>query len=168
MWVVWTELSWTHLQFLILRSLQITRRSNLQLVCGSMFRSSVLDMVSPAILDKTVDTNPLPPKQCWFWVARRAHFVLITVLRWKTLFATLYLGGRGVTNPNLRHLFRLFNGQLAFFGMCQQVLSTIVGQYKCCAVLCMPKAPCEQFPEGSHTFSLEPSIVLSTFHMLPQ
>ena len=54
--------------------------------------------VQARILDKTVDMNPLSPNQCWFWVVRRAHFVLNYRLKMENALCNIVPGGRGGTN----------------------------------------------------------------------
>ena len=83
------------------------------------------------ILDKTVDTNPLYPGQCWFGVACWAHCHPNFPLNMENVCCNIVRGGRGATDTlfhNKVDLFRNFGGKVPFLSMCQQVLSKIVSQ----------------------------------------
>ena len=84
---------------------------------------------SSTILDKTVDTNPLYPGQCWFGVACWAHCHPNFPLNMENVCCNIVRGGRGATDTlfhNKVDLFRNFGGKVPFLSMCQQVLSKIV------------------------------------------
>ena len=86
---------------------------------------------SSTILDKTVDTNPLYPGQCWFGVACWAHCHPNFPLNMENVCCNIVRGGRGATDTlfhNKVDLFRNFGGKVPFLSMCQQVLSKIVSQ----------------------------------------
>ena len=86
---------------------------------------------SSTILDKTVDTNPLSPGQCWFGVACWAHCHLNFSVEYGKRLSQHCSGGRGATDTlfhNKGDLFRKFGGKVPFLSMCQQVLSKIVSQ----------------------------------------
>ena len=87
--------------------------------------------VAPTILDKTVDTNPLSPGQCWFGVACWAHCHLNFSVEYGKRLLQHCSGARGATDTlfhNKGDLFRKCGGKVPFLSMCQQVLSKIVSQ----------------------------------------